>query len=137
MTSKKEGLGRTVVPASVEAATAPSAAAFTPGPWFLNPRPETDRDGGQPVCTYGLGNGRNCIANVWGMASARVIDDAAMANARLIAAAPELLEALLGILEGIEDESGPNDGVDGVVLIPLFESQIATARAAIAKATGQ
>jgi hypothetical protein len=57
-------------------------------------------------------------------------------EARLIAAAPELLEALKAILDGVEFQAPTGDGVDGVVLLPLYESEIGKARAAIAKATG-
>lgn len=58
------------------------------------------------------------------------------ANANLIAAAPDLYEALAKILDGVEDEFDPADGVDGVVLLPLYESDIRRARAAIAKVSG-
>ena len=61
----------------------------TPGPWDLN---ETQRG------TYIYQGGtENCIAEIY----ADVNEDQA-ANARLIAAAPELLEALLALLPGAE-----------------------------------
>ena len=50
------------------------------------------------------------------------------ANARLIAAAPELLEAARGIVDGIDD-TRPN-------FIPLMGNRVAHLREAIAKAEG-
>lgn len=62
-------------------------------------------------------------------------DQELLANARLIASAPDLLEALIAaekklcIAEQLLD-LGEDDSID-------FESEILNARAAIAKATGQ
>jgi hypothetical protein len=57
--------------------------------------------------------------------SGLVIDDEHMADARLIAAAPDLLEALQNLLNPIYQSDGRAD-----------PKRIANARAAIAKATG-
>lgn len=106
----------------------------TPGPWFADLHNER-RDGGRfyvfvtaaglvPICavTSGVeGYGR----------------DEGRANANLIGAAPELLEALEKIAEATsaEDDAGENyrwDDREGAL-----DYAFATARAAIAKARGQ
>jgi hypothetical protein len=53
---------------------------------------------------------------------------------RLIVAAPEMLAALEAIFDGVEDEGG---GPDGIVMLPVTNRDIARARHALAKATGQ
>lgn len=58
-------------------------------------------------------------------------DEEAAANARLIAAAPELLEALRMMLEDADDAHGRGDGTPWVTFASMNR-----ARAAIAKATG-
>jgi predicted RNA-binding protein Jag len=57
----------------------------------------------------------------------------AQANARLIAAAPDLLEALQSLLQGIKHD---NYG-DGYAEIVVTTEDVQAARAAIAKATGE
>ena len=98
--------------------------SFTPGPWTLLPE-EADKDYLRIRGTR-LG-GRYKVANVHHIrykgvhAVVRERDDAeSMANARLIAAAPDLLAAL---------ELIANTGMDA-------RQCMLTARAAIAKATG-
>ena len=87
----------------------------TPGPWRVG-------DAGHTV--FGPPNGNpspETIANVRGRS-----------NARLIAAAPEMLEALKSIADGIVmDQSKPYDHIDTVLAYQKL------ARAAIAKATGE
>ena len=94
------------------------SAAHTPGPWRLTIYKITE---GEKVISYG-----------WSIVDAKSrsvplhsIDGSkqALANARLIAAAPELLEALQGALESMET---------GVTSLGVIRA----ARAAIAKATG-
>jgi hypothetical protein len=87
-----------------------SAGQHTPGPWTLNPARSTRVD---------------LIDNAKGEAVGEIIwvDTRKPADARLIAAAPDLLEALERILRDV-----PCDGLDE------WEGQ---ARAAIAKATGE
>lgn len=111
-------------------------AGHTPGPWTLLPE-EADKDYLRIRGTR-LG-GRYKVANVHHIryegvhAVVRERDDAeSMANARLIAAAPELLEALKGL-----DEAYCRAGT------PLTRAErhedrnrLIAARAAIAKATG-
>jgi hypothetical protein len=97
----------------------------TPGPWR--------RDG---LTTYALNE------HGWNRFSAQVQDphtplEELLANARLIAAAPEMLEALELVKAAILNEGGLNDGV---VTDTLWVSDIETAvdriDAAIAKARG-
>lgn len=88
----------------------------TPGPWRIGVRqPNSDK------FIYGANGGE--VANC-----DRLINfaDENLANARLIASAPELLEALVGMLEWARRVNGPNPG-----------PEIRNAHAAIAKATGQ
>lgn len=113
-----------------------SNSKHTPGPWTLLPE-EADKDYLRIRGTR-LG-GRYKVANVNHIryegvhAVVRERDDAeSMANARLIAAAPELLEALKGL-----DEAYCRAGT------PLTREErhedrkrLIAARAAIAKATG-
>lgn len=81
-------------------------SGFTPGPWG---------DNRNPIIVRGL---------TW-IASANYPTDIGDANARLIAAAPDLLEALRGLL-----------AVDAGAGGTRFYAKIA-ARAAISKATGE
>ena len=86
----------------------------TPGPWFAN-------SGGQ-VWSDRLNRPANALADVYSCtANERGQDEERNANARLIAAAPEMLEALRAALPGLESE-----GFDSAEIV----------RVAIAKATG-
>jgi hypothetical protein len=99
-------------------------ANFTPGPWLVSDLPTAQRyirahgDGGAPSVALVL-------------ARANVPDERLAADARLIAAAPELLEALRGVLDSLAwhaDRHG-NVGMDA--------QRRLDARAVIAKATGE
>lgn len=98
-------------------------SAHTPGPWLIT-------DSGTFV--YAL-NGRGSN-RFWLSVSAAGPDHATQAereaNARLIAAAPELLEAL----QWYVDNDGTNIGQPGN---EPYEAGLNRARAAIAKATGE
>ena len=93
-----------------------SKMSHTPGPWVLHPTAlhpavrsvGTDETGPRRICTVGTMNGNPVDKE----------------NARLIAAAPDLLEALQNIIDSV-------DKGHAVILVPLA----ANARAAIAKAT--
>ncbi len=93
----------------------------TPGPWEWNTaRTRMNDDRGRPVLMDGEG--------IWDLCAPVMHGDArADANARLIAAAPELLATLQGILE-----------FDGLSPLDHDNLQVAfeKARAAIAKAGG-
>lgn len=93
----------------------------TPGPWEWNTaRTRMNDDRGRPVLMDGEG--------IWDLCAPVMHGDArADANARLIAAAPELLAALEGFLD-FEGCTYPNE--DNVA------EAYAAARAAIAKAGG-
>lgn len=98
----------------------------TPGPWAVR---------------MGL-NERETVCSVWSVqswrpmqidAAAPVKADAVEANARLIAAAPEMLEALQSLLPGLAlDLRYANDDDDR----DAMRSRIDTVVAAIARATG-
>lgn len=95
----------------------------TPGPW--------DVDEGDKSTIYEL-DAANPIAEVFSDRSAEENE----ANARLIAAAPELLDALTALLDEAEDVfvcMADATGIDRHNLPPQF----AAARAAIAKAEGR
>ena len=91
----------------------------TPGPWKV-------RNVREVFC----GNKRICHVNAASREPLSIKDDwdVAAANARLIAAAPDLLEALLRTCAALESVSYSD---------PSIASAINTARAAIAKATGE
>jgi hypothetical protein len=89
----------------------------TPGPWVVDKAPSTlggngftVRAGGAIICTAFPG------------ASTDRIEPVAELNARLIAAAPDLLEALRPLTEGV---------------YWITDAQVKAARAAIAKAEGK
>jgi hypothetical protein len=90
-----------------------NAAKHTPGPWVINDLyAETEIHGPQNS------GAMIAVMRPWGMASDE--PNPQHANARLIAAAPELLEALQGVLRVADRATDEFDA----------------ARAAIAKATG-
>ena len=97
-----------------------SNTSHTPGPWSYENEGQTVYVGDQIEGQW--------IAQVrgWGwlqkLKNGEAVQDA---NGRLIAAAPELLEALQNIIDSV-------DKGHAVILVPLS----ANARAAIAKATG-
>src|SRR5690606_2736111 len=103
-----------------------SAFKGTPGPWQLSI--ETPTIIKQDMSSIGLSRGGVLIASACGHISSELYPtyEQAIANARLIAAAPELLEALTEIVAAA-------DGDGWKQLDPSF----AAARAAIAKATGE
>ena len=87
----------------------------TPGPWM-----ESSFEVWSPL------NGKRFGKVVANLRRAEAPDDEARANARLIAAAPDLLEVAAMVLETI-DGGGP--------IMTFQEAHIAQLRAAIAKAT--
>ena len=92
----------------------------TIGPWMIS------GTRWRPIAAVRAGNKKAVAHFSWMTANALGPTETA-ANARLIAAAPDLLEALVGCLEVLEDrpESGRN-----------ARDPVAKARAAIAKAVG-
>ena len=96
-----------------------TVGAYTPGPWHEH-----------SVELYIV-----CGANGQAVADTEadsIDQDERFANARLIAAAPDLLEALIDTLDFLERHSNRWDGVNG----KHPQVVVTAARAAIAKATG-
>lgn len=95
----------------------------TPGPWTLQP------------CEAHSEDGRD-IAEVRGgdriIFSEEVVDAECLANAKLIAAAPDLLDALTDTLDSLEYVRANHPDVSGC---GVREERIEKAKAAIAKAT--
>lgn len=91
----------------------------TPGPWIaVGPWVEHPRDTIADICTCNPAN--------FGQSQLTRSDEEQCANARLIAAAPDMLEALRQLYEATPDNEG---GALGKACV--------AARAAIAKAEGQ
>ena len=108
-----------------------SAKKHTPGPWLRDDRSGLD-------CDVRAASGRK-VALCWGLASNNATNYRADyraecdANAHLIAAAPELLDALRAFLRAPSvGSAGP-----GAVTIAVQDFNLRAARAAIAKATGE
>ena len=95
-------------------------SGFTPGPWATHP---------QWRHIYADGD-FNCVVSMSPTFITRIPNEQDLANLRLIAAAPELLEALIGLLEMADfvSENVPEAG---------WRMAQHTARTAIAKATGE
>jgi hypothetical protein len=94
----------------------------TPGPWKAEPDEADEicilQDSTGLIVTYAFPNGKEREA-----------------NARLIAAAPELLEALQDLLDEAEASHGIAMAVQGYPRLP-WPDEFVAARAAIVKATG-
>lgn len=102
-------------------------ATHTPGPWIIE-----EVDDGQAVISA---ESKKWIdfARVWVVTDGST-DKEGEANARLIAAAPELLEACLAMIEW--DDREKDHAVSFENRIELCTQAFTKARAAIAKATG-
>lgn len=98
-----------------------SRMGHTQGPWVVGP---TDARGAISV----IAEGSRAIIEVRNPFGHDRHPDEIMANARVIAAAPELLEALLAIVEGGNTDCGTYWKVD--------VDDIEKARAAVARAKG-
>ncbi|MBY5821451.1 hypothetical protein [Rhizobium leguminosarum] len=101
-----------------------SDTQHTKGPWTLSE--ETHRDGLRSKLLHGMPEGMLAIIRV--EHQGRYYGDA---NARLIAAAPELLEALTALVD-INENGGP---FGGELYRDRVERAFDAARTAIAKAT--
>jgi hypothetical protein len=106
-----------------------NAAKHTPGPWSFLEEGRTEEEGnrGRPLTVCGGPGGSEDLVNVYSRddATVSIVREEAIANARLIAAAPELLEACeeaLGTLNGAE------------IALPGYV--VSALERAIAKATG-
>lgn len=100
-----------------------SDTAHTPGPWEA-----TDLTG-KPVNDPGVMSAKHCVATVW-------INDIsrkqAVANAQLMAAAPDMLAALREVEGFLNDQADADDGRPNDAMRHLME-----VRAAIAIAEGR
>jgi hypothetical protein len=105
------------------------SAQHTPGPWTVRSYPAY----GYGITAEDSPQARHSFAVVHFADTQRGrTTERAKADARLIAAAPELLEALAALMKGSE-YSG--DGRWGRIVMPS-DAAMTAARAAIAKATG-
>jgi hypothetical protein len=103
------------------------AATHTPGPWRITLK--TDTTHYIESEHFKIGQAYNKVEN--GIAAEYVLAKEAEANARLIAAAPEMLEALEGILGNAQ-----LDIDDGALALSALAGIRYAARAAIQKARG-
>ncbi len=69
---------------------------YTKGPWRVRPTSSEDWDDERGLC---VDAGSLCICDTWGSG---VADDVMQANARLIAAAPEMAEAMMIFVQRVE-----------------------------------
>lgn len=120
--------------------TTEAAPVHTPGPWTVGPSED-----GRPhlAINWAGGTGRSScgydswgeLATVWGSDDGlRKVSAEAKANARLIAAAPDLLEAAKLGLECAE--GWIHDQLDGTSVLDDALSKLQPIRDAIAKAQG-
>lgn len=105
-------------------------AKHTPGPWTLT----ADGAGWYIECSPERGHSVAYIRAEIGEEDPDTSDDEKEANARLIAAAPELLDALIALL-GVAPSKAPGAGLI-VEAEEKHANALQAARAAIKKATG-
>ena len=108
--------------------------AHTPGPWFHIPRA---RDGHCDLVSIREGRADAAFIQIGSPVCERPIldyphDNVQTANARLVAAAPELLEACRLLMKGEPMQQGERNGY----IMGALSTAIDAARAAIAKAEG-
>jgi hypothetical protein len=99
----------------------------TPGPWIFEPAPH----GAFDICKDPNSMGRYMVIATRGPHDVRAAE--MHANARLIAAAPDLLQALLNLVGTM----CAADGSDMEADLDAIDAKVAAAIAAIAKATGE
>lgn len=101
------------------------SAKHTPGPWLIE-------GGGKSHKSINSTNGA-CVADVWRI---NVRKQEAIANTRLIAAAPELLDALIHLLHNSAPPYSEDSGMDAD-FNSRYDYHSKKALAVIAKATGE
>lgn len=112
--------------ANAQDVTATSCATqHTPGPWRVSVGDETQ--------VFAAANQNITSANCGGLSGIRVAE--AEANARLIAAAPELLAALLVLIPRNVALGNPNWADGTIIPVDMALGELRQARAAIEKAT--
>ncbi len=105
---------------------------YTPGPWKVT----TDRHG-RPTMVFSVSRGKGVAKTAWDGYAEQSDKEAAeeAANARLIAAAPDLLEALKKLLESEDLDIYPSSIECGYEFDA--EKWAEAARAVVAKAEGR
>lgn len=114
-----------------------SKTQHTPGPWIAGTTFYGATDMGKPNVRHGDTSNVMCWLNISGAYGGNGGLDRANADARLIAAAPELLEALIlcrSELFALKD--GSVGGIPNSIAA-LIPERLELARAAIASATGE
>jgi hypothetical protein len=101
-------------------------SGYTKGPWIQNPTNIS-------IATAPYDEGGRQVSFVQGVSN----KEQARANARLIAAAPELLESLKGVLGEESECEGQSNGNVASVLRRTNPALVDLAEAAIAKAEAQ
>lgn len=100
------------------------SGAWTPGPWAVNPKAATNVEAG--------GRGVSACGGYFDNTSDGAYAVENEANARLIAAAPDMAEALRLFIH--YDEATDDDGVQ---LMLNYADALSAAKAALAKARGE
>ena len=107
-------------------------SSHTPGPWVVRKGDEWTRD---VVTDHGeMPDGSR---NYWNVASANIRRDECEANARLIAAAPDLFDAAKLVLAWYEAENDFTKEPDFYKRVEMCRVSEVALRAAIAKALGE
>jgi hypothetical protein len=106
-------------------------SAHTPGPWIAHQRPAAPIEYGHHVTTHDGLTVCNVTYQLPVEIDGKVVEATRIANARLIAAAPDLLAALQCLLDAVQDKH-----VQMQTGLVVAGPAIDQARAAIAKATG-
>lgn len=114
-----------------------SETKFTPGPWEVNPKLYTGQDGGKHgYFEIAANRGMFWIARVLGFSAGEDIEQF-KANARLIAAAPDMYEALKKLKsEAIGFLEYADQATHGVTNMRVLQHYIDNAITALAKADG-
>ena len=109
----------------------------TPGPWLVT-RVPIHSGGGSNTC-FKIGPMVCCIYDDWRAREKGITEEQQVANARLMAAAPDLLEALKQIKVRIHFIGMPQEAMwkDGERDVPDWRKEIEMLEAALALAKGE
>jgi hypothetical protein len=106
----------------------------TPGPWRIGSLKSFDGYTGQPFRNVWAGHNDAATVVARAIRTEGAMTNDVDADANLIAAAPDLLQALKKLLEFVE---GAAEGKDSFYWDEINKDEGSAARAAIAKATGE